>query len=61
MVADFEVTEQPFRAAPDGRIPAGLLGKPSLHLPLVAFVSACPEGGNERIFFHNSKGMIYGK
>ena len=42
MVGWFGFAGQPFRYSPDGRTLVWLSGKPSLHLPVVAFVLACP-------------------
>lgn len=61
VVANFEVTAQPFCSAPDGLRTIRLCCNPSLHLPVVASAADCPGTSLYPEFFHNLKYKCYGK
>jgi hypothetical protein len=61
VVANFEVTAQPFCSAPSGLRTIRLCCKPALDLPVVASVTACPGTKKYPEFFHNLKYKCYGK
>lgn len=61
VVANFEVTAQPFCSAPDGLRTIRLCCNPSFHLPVVASTAACPGTPSYPEIFHNLKCKCYGK